>query len=99
MAPALTVALTAICFLRIARILQISDSLTNENLLHVDHDNVFSICYMVIFNHYRNVNVPMMRILKNSDESFCMVQQFPLWNTNGDNYRTALQVYHESNNA
>lgn len=59
---------------------------------------MFATCLIGKINEPRNVNVLTMRILQNFVKLIPIREEFTHWQTEVDNYKTALQVYRDTNN-
>lgn len=92
------VVLMVLYVLRINLVLQISDSLIQGNLLHVNFTNAFSLRPRVRINERCNLKMPTMRIPQNSNKFAHMVEQFTRWQREVDIYKTALENYRDANN-
>lgn len=92
------IALIVLFVLRRHPTLQIPNSLTPENILHVNHTNVFATHRIVRIADYHDDNMPTIKITHNSDGFPGMVEKFTYWQIEDDSYKTALDSYDNTKN-
>lgn len=83
--------------LRKNQVLHVPNSLIQENLFHIKHIKAFATLPMVKINQRRNVDMPTMRILQNSDVFLYIVQLFTRGETKVDSFKIAVADYCNAN--